>query len=67
MISYLVTDLLENWADLSLHTRKSICEFVKAILTGLYMSESFQLDPTTVFKPIMSGFLYAAGKVYHYT
>ncbi|KAI8090817.1 hypothetical protein BDF21DRAFT_412239 [Thamnidium elegans] len=61
MISYLVTDLLENWADLSLHTRKSICEFVKSILTTLHMSESFHLDPTTIFKPIMSGFLYAAG------
>lgn len=63
MIGYLLNDLLENWVDLSLFTRKSVCEFVKSVLTKLYDTENIQLDTTTLFKPIMSGFLYAAGKI----
>lgn len=62
MIAHLITDLLEDWTDLNLHTRRSLCEFVKSLLTALFDSENFQLDLTTVFKPIMSEFLYAAGR-----
>lgn len=62
MIEYLLTDLLENWTELSLQTRRSLCDFIKSALTSLYDSENIHLDPTVVFKPIMSGLLYAAGK-----
>lgn len=63
MVACLLTDLFENWTELNLHTRKSLCEFVKSVLVALYEAENFQLDSSAIFKPIMSGFLFAAGKV----
>lgn len=63
MVACLLTDLFENWTELNLHTRQSLSEFVKSMLVALYEAENFQLNLSTLFKPIMSGFLFAAGKV----
>ncbi|KAI8636905.1 hypothetical protein BD408DRAFT_425387 [Parasitella parasitica] len=61
MITCLVADLLDNWKQLTLQTRQSLCSFVKAILLELYVTENLHLDTHTLFKPVMSGFLNAAG------
>lgn len=65
MVACLLTDLFENWTELNLHTRQSLSDFVKSVLTALYETENFQLNSSPLFKPIMSGFLFAAGKVNH--
>lgn len=62
MITCLVADLLDHWKELNLQTRQSLCSFVKAILIELYDTENLHLDIHTLFKPVMAGFLYAAGK-----
>lgn len=62
MITCLVTDLTDHWKELSLQARQSVCHFVKAVLVELYDTENLHLDVHTLFKPVVSGFLHAAGK-----
>lgn len=62
MITCLAADLLDHWKELSLQTRQSVCHFVKAILVKLYDTEHLHVDVHTLFKPVVSGFLHAAGK-----
>jgi hypothetical protein len=61
MISCLLTDLLGRWPELGLQTRQTLCSFTESALTIVYEREDLDLDPTAIFKPIMSGFLSAAG------
>jgi hypothetical protein len=61
MISCLLTDLLDHWTELSLLTRQTLCNFTESALTALYEREDLDLEPTVLFKPIISGFLSAAG------
>lgn len=67
MISCLLTDLLDHWTELSLPTCQTLCNFTESALTALYEREDLDLDPTALFKPIMSGFLSAAGMLSRYT
>ncbi|GAN02379.1 hypothetical protein MAM1_0021c01822 [Mucor ambiguus] len=62
MITCLAADLLDHWKELSLQTRQSVCQFIKAVLVELYDTESLHLDVHTLFQPVVSGFLHAAGK-----
>ncbi|CEP17686.1 hypothetical protein [Parasitella parasitica] len=61
MITCLVADLLDHWKKLTLQTRQSLCNFVKATLLKLHGSENLHLDVHALFKPVMSGALHAIG------
>jgi hypothetical protein len=65
IIVKLLTDLLDNWTQLNLSTRISLCDFTKSALIAFYNFEGLELDPTVVFKSVLSGFLYATGTFYY--
>lgn len=61
-MSCIISDMLDYWVELTLNSRQMLCELVQSILTSVCNMETIQLDITAHLKPIISGFLFAAGK-----
>ncbi|KAI8353363.1 hypothetical protein BD560DRAFT_357697 [Blakeslea trispora] len=56
-----MTDLLDCWPKLSICTKESMYQFTRSLLTALYDQQIVQLNTAIIFKPVMTGFLQAAG------
>ncbi|CEG68582.1 hypothetical protein RMATCC62417_04816 [Rhizopus microsporus] len=55
----IVSDAMNNWINLTLESRRLLCDLAQGILTTVCNMEVIQFDPTSHLKPIIHGFISA--------